>query len=124
MARRESGNFQVVVHQSVGLRERMVFATEKLLLIVVAGAPSKDCADVQLLALDLAHHIIRLHAFGRVLVMRAAGRMHVMITGIPMVFRWVDPALHGKETSLAPAAVTSTCLVCGWYSGPIEAVTV
>src|SRR5207237_10457358 len=75
----------------------MVLATEKLFLIVVAGAPSKDRADVQFLALDLAHHIIRLHAFGRILIMRAAGCMHVMITGVPMVFRGIDPALHGKR---------------------------
>src|ERR1700756_5250336 len=75
----------------------MVLATEKLFLIVVAGAPSKDRADVQLLALDLARHIIRLHAFGRILVMRAAGCMHMMIPGIPMVFRGIDPALHGKR---------------------------
>src|SRR5438034_5367175 len=68
----------------------MVLATEKLFLIVVAGAPSKDRADVQFLALDLAHHIIRLHAFGRILIMRAAGCMHVMITGVPMVFRGID----------------------------------
>src|SRR5215470_6657418 len=115
MARRESGNFQVVVHQSVGLRERMVFATEKLLLIVVARAPNKDCADVQLLALDLAHHIIRLHAFGRVLVMRAAGRMHVMIAEYQWYFGGSIQRCMAKETSLVPAAVTSTCLVCGWY---------
>src|SRR5258708_15237651 len=41
VARWEPGNFQVVVHQPVWLRDGMILAAEKLLLVVVAMSPSQ-----------------------------------------------------------------------------------
>src|ERR1700674_1535062 len=96
VARWEPGNLQVVMHQPIRLREGMILAAEKLLLVVITGSPSQYCADIQFLAQDLAHHVIRLHSFRGILVVRAAGGMHVMVARIPAVFRGVDPALHGE----------------------------
>src|SRR5207248_10297349 len=50
----KAGNFQVVLHQTVWFRERMILAAEKLFLIVVASVPSKQGTDVYFLAADLA----------------------------------------------------------------------
>jgi hypothetical protein len=41
----------------------MILAAEKLLLVVVARSPGQYRADIQFLAPDLAHHVIRLHTF-------------------------------------------------------------
>ena len=96
VARWKPGNLQVVMHQSIRLRERVILAAEKLFLVVVTGSPGQNCADIQFLAQDLAHHVIRFDAFRGILVVRTAGGMHVMVAGIPAVFRGVDPALHGE----------------------------
>jgi hypothetical protein len=47
----------------IRLREGMILAAEKLLLVVVARSPGQYRADIQFLAPDLAHHVIRLHTF-------------------------------------------------------------
>src|ERR1700676_4715828 len=96
VARWEPGNYQVVMHQPIRLREGRILAAENLLLVVVAESPRQYCADIQFLAEDLAHHVLRLHTFRGILVVRAAGGMPVMVAGIPAVFRGVDPALHGE----------------------------
>src|SRR5260370_7077374 len=93
VARWEPGNLQVVMDQPVRLRKGMILAAEKLLLVVVAGSPGQYCADIQFLAPDLAHHVIRLHTFRGILVVRAAGGMHVMVAAIPAGFRGPHPAL-------------------------------
>jgi hypothetical protein len=41
----------------------MILAAEKLLLVVVARSPGQYRADIQFLAPDFAHHVIRLHTF-------------------------------------------------------------
>src|ERR1700738_4632630 len=97
MTRWEPGNLQVIMHQPIRLREGMVPAAKKLLLVVVAGSPGQHRADIQFLAADLAHHVVRLHTFRGILVVRAPGGMYVMVARIPAVFRGVDPALHGER---------------------------
>ena len=47
----------------IRLREGMILAAEKPLLVVVARSPGQYRADIQFLAPDLAHHVIRLHTF-------------------------------------------------------------
>ena len=71
----------------IGRRERMVLRREELLLVVLARPPGQHAADVELLAQDLRHHVLGQHAFGRVLVVRAAGGVDVVIAGEPAVAR-------------------------------------
>src|SRR5262245_45497827 len=94
MARRESGDFQVVVHELVWPGEWMILAAEELLLVVVARSPCEHGADIQFLALDLAHHVIWLHTFRGILVVRTTRGMYMMVPGIPAIFRRIDPPLH------------------------------
>src|SRR5258708_19589787 len=96
MARREAGDFEVVVHEPVWLREGMILAAEKLLLVVVARSPRQHRPDIQFLALDLAHHVIWSHTFRGILVVRATRSMHMMVSGIPVIFRRIDPPLHDE----------------------------
>src|SRR2546430_9045490 len=53
VARGKARHFEVVVHQAARLREPMILAGEELLLVVVAGTPGEDRAEVQCLALNL-----------------------------------------------------------------------
>ncbi len=52
---------------------------EELLLIVVTGTPREHRTDIQRLTLYLTNHVFRQHAFGRILVVRAAGSMDVVV---------------------------------------------
>src|SRR5436305_11593447 len=92
MARWKAGNLQVVMHQLVRLGLRIVLPGEKFLLVVVARSPGQHAAHVQSFALYLPGHIFRPHALCRVLVVRAARRAHVVITGIPPTVGGVDPS--------------------------------
>src|SRR5580692_6340470 len=75
----------------------MILAAEKLLLIVVARSPGQYGSDVQLLTLNLTDHVLRSNAFGGILVMRTAGGVHVMVAGIPVVLRRIDPSQHRER---------------------------
>ena len=96
----ESRHFEIVVHHAIRLGQRVVLAGEELLLIVVAGSPREDGADVERLAQDLTHHVFRQHAFGRVLVVRASGGVDVMVAGVPAQPGRIDPAFE-RERQLA-----------------------
>src|SRR5215469_11965737 len=96
MARRESRDFQVVVHEPIWFGEWMILTAEKLLLVVVARSPCQHRADIQFFALDLAHHVIWAHTFRGILIVRATGSMYMMVSGIPVIFRRIDPPLHSE----------------------------
>ena len=97
VARREAGDLQVVVHQPRRRRQRMIDAAEELLLEVVRRPPGQHRREVERFAVDLRPHVFRPDALGRILVVRAAGRVDVVIAGIPAVLRRIDPAQQLKD---------------------------
>ncbi len=117
--RREAGDLDVVAHQVVGGRQRVDLALEELLLGIPARPPRQHAADVQVLAQDVPPHVLGLDALGRALVVRAAGRVDVMIARVPVHLGQVDPALEPErsrdETRLLG---TSIVCLCTRYSGP------
>ena len=70
--RAEAADLDVVFHQRQRLAALVGRRREKLLLMIEARAPRQHAADVEPLALDLAEHVGRIHAFGRRRVVRAA----------------------------------------------------
>ena len=56
----EAGDLEVVVHQPVGLRERVVLAGEELLLVVVIGTPGEHASRCS----DASPRIWRIMSFG------------------------------------------------------------
>ena len=123
VARREAGHLQVVVHQARRRRQRMIDAAEELLLEVVRRSPGQHRREVERFAVDLRPHVFRPDALGRILVVRAAGRVDVVIAGIPAVLA-TDRSSAAAERSAPMAPPTEKRFVCGMYSGPREAVTV
>src|SRR5688572_10209893 len=93
LMRAEAGDFNVIAKQVRILGNLVILASEELLLIVEAWAPGQVGADFQVLAENLANHINRMHAFGRVGVMSAAGGVDVMIARPPARLGRIDPAL-------------------------------
>ena len=79
VAGRKSRHLEVVMHPAIGFRQRVVLPRKELFLVVVTGSPCQHRADVERLAVDLTHHVLGQHAFGGVLIVRAACGMHVMI---------------------------------------------
>src|SRR5262245_62230978 len=55
VARRESGYFQVVTHQVLGGREPIYLRFEELFLMIIAGSPGQDCADIETLTENMSH---------------------------------------------------------------------
>ena len=88
------GNLDVVAEQIGKLGDDVVFAGEKLFLIVETRPPSKVCADLEILAEAVAHHVRCVDAFGGVFVMGATGGVDVVIARPPTHQRWINPALH------------------------------
>ena len=60
----------------------MVRAAEELLLMVVARPPRQHRADVQRFAPHLPHHVVGSDTLRRVLVVRAASRVHMVVAGV------------------------------------------
>ena len=92
--RTEAAHLHVVTQQVGVLRHLVVFAGEKLFLIIKARPPRKVAADLEILAHDVALHVRRVHTLGRVIVMRATGGVDVMIAAPPAELGGIDPALH------------------------------
>src|SRR5262250_1258868 len=101
MARWKARNLQVVMHQLIRFGMRIVLPSKELLLVVVARSPRQHAADAQFLALYLPRHIFGAHALCRVLVVRAARRVDVMVSGIPSILRGIDPSLHLELDAVA-----------------------
>ena len=118
VAGREAGDLDVVAHQVLGGGEAVVLALEELLLEIPARAPAQHAADVQVLAQDVPHHVLRLDALGGLLVVRAAGRVDVVIAGVPAHLRRIDPALEPERLRHAARSARGRCCVFFRYSGP------
>src|SRR5437773_2786509 len=97
VTRWEAGNFKIVMHQLVVFRIRVIFTREVPFLMVVAWAPGEHGADVEFFALNLADHGLRGHTLAGVLIVATAGRVEVMIPGVPLVARRIDPARHPER---------------------------
>src|SRR6266851_7200820 len=65
-------------------------------LVIPTGPPTQAAADVQVLAENMAHHVLGSHALGRAFVVRAAGSMNMVIARPPAALGRVDPALEGE----------------------------
>src|SRR4030095_5987199 len=98
----KTGNLQVVVHPAIGLRQRIVLPGEELLLIVVAGPPGQNGADVERFTQDLTHHVFGQHAFRRILIVRAAGGVNVVVAGKPAQTWRVSSSFWGGMASARP----------------------
>src|SRR3954471_17109340 len=60
MARRKSGDVQVVMHQPLSrLRQRMILAAEELFLEIVRGPPGEHGRDVEAFSGNLWPHVFR-----------------------------------------------------------------
>ena len=94
VVRAESRNLDVVVQQVRPDRDFVVFAREKLFLVIETGAPGEIAPDLQILAQTMAHHVRRVDAFGWFCVVRAPGRVNVVIPRPPAELRRVDPTLE------------------------------
>ena len=99
VARREARDFHVVAHDVFFGRERVGLAFEESLLEIPARPPTQHLADVQVLAQDVPHHVLRVDALGGLFVVRAAGGVNVMIATPPACGRGIDPAVD-FETEL------------------------
>src|SRR2546427_11126488 len=80
MARRESGDLEVVPQQRRRSRKLVLLALEELALMVIARPPVQDRCDTQTFAENMPHHVLRLHALRRTLVVAAARGVNVMIS--------------------------------------------
>ncbi len=69
----------------------VVARLEELTLVVVARPPVQHGADAERLAEDVPHHVLGPDAFGRALVVAAAGGVHVVVAGVPALRRRIDP---------------------------------
>ena len=79
MARGESGDLEVVPQQCRRSRQLVLFALEELALVIVARSPIQHGSDAQTFAENVPHHVFRLHALGRALVVAAARGVNVVI---------------------------------------------
>ena len=95
--RAEAADLDVVLHQRQRLAALVGRRREELPLMIEARAPRQHAADIEPLAFDLPEHVRRIHAFGRRRVVRAAGRVDVMVAAVEAARRRIDPALepHG-----------------------------
>ena len=79
----EAGDFDVVSHDVARRGQRTDLPFEELLLVVPARPPRQHAADVEVFAEDVAHHVFGADAFGRRLIMGAAGGVDVVVAGVP-----------------------------------------
>src|SRR5262244_2329773 len=73
MARWKTGYFDVIADQVILRRYRIVFALEESLLEIPTGPPREHIAHLEVLADDVAHHVLRENAFGGLFVVCATG---------------------------------------------------
>ena len=93
IVRAEARDFDIVTEQ-VGILGDFVHGPAKeLFLIIETRPPSQIRAHFQIFAHAMPDHVLRPHPFGRLHVMRAAGRVNVMIAGPPAELGGIDPAL-------------------------------
>src|SRR4051794_3958892 len=107
MARRVARDFDVVSDAILGRRDAVVFPLEERLLEIPAGPPGEDASNLEVFAQDVAHHVLRVDAFGWTFVVGAAGGVDVVIAGIPAQLRRIDPPLEAEGQGLRTAVLNS-----------------
>src|SRR5215469_2615363 len=74
----------------------MIVPGEELLLVIIIGTPGQYRADVDALAANLTHHVVRQYSLSRILVVTATGGMNVVVSRIPARHRRIDPSFESK----------------------------
>ena len=92
----ETGDLHVVTQQMGLGGDLRDFAGEELFLIIETGAPGEIDSNLQIFAETVAHHVPGVNALRRIGVMRAAGRVDVMVSRIPAVAGRIDPPLESE----------------------------
>src|SRR4051812_39857783 len=70
----------------------MIVPGEELLLIIIIRTPRQYRADIDALAPNLTHHVIRQYSLRRILVVTATRGMNVVVSRIPTGHRRIDPS--------------------------------
>src|SRR5215831_6884300 len=74
----------------------MILPGEELLLVIIVRPPGQYRADVDALASNLAHHVVRQYSLSRILVVTATGGMNVVVSRIPAGHRRIDPSFESE----------------------------
>src|SRR6267154_2624551 len=98
--RTKTGDFNIVVQQVWILRNAVVLAGKEFLLEIEARSPGQITTNFEVLALTVAIHVSGEHAFGGLRVMRATGRVNVMVSGPPSQLRRIEPSLQLERRGL------------------------
>ncbi len=69
---------------------------EELLLVIIIRTPGQYRADVDALAANLTHHVVRQYSLSRILVVTATGGMNVVVSRIPAGHRRIDPSFESE----------------------------
>ena len=80
VVRPKPANLDIVAQQVRPTTDRVIGSGEKLLLVVEARPPCEVGSDLEIFTQHMTHHVRGEDSFGRLFIMRAAGRMDVMIT--------------------------------------------
>src|SRR5215831_17163280 len=81
----------------IGRRKRVHATFEIAFLMIPARSPAQAAPDVQVLAENVAHHVLGRDALRRAFIMSAAGGMDVMVARPPAALGRVYPALEGER---------------------------
>src|SRR5215469_9722503 len=74
----------------------MIVPGEELLLVIVIRTPGQNRTDVEALAANLTHHVVRQYSLRRILVMTATGGMDVVVSRIPAERHRIDPSFESE----------------------------
>src|SRR5262249_2246622 len=88
--------------------------------MVVARPPIEYRADTERLAQHMAHHVLRPHAFGWTLIVRATGGMDVMVSGVPTQTGRINPSPE-TDVQTAPACGVNDRFCLRSVFGPASA---
>src|SRR5215470_10702897 len=92
--------------------DSIVFTGKELLLEIETGPPCQIAADLEVFSLAMTVHIRCHHAFGWHGVMRAAGRMNMVVARPPSHLGRVNPALELELGRLCCAFYVEFHLLC------------
>src|SRR5215510_6696894 len=90
----------------------MIVPREKLLLVIVIRPPGQYRADVDALAANLTHHVVRQYSLSRILVVTATGGMNVVVPRIPAGHRRIDPPFESEFNLRWPFRIYCEVLLC------------
>src|SRR6266852_6879577 len=92
MTGRKSGHLHLVAEEVIGSGKGIHLSLEVALLMVPARPPAQAAAYIEVFAEDVPHHVGGRDAFGGTFIVRAAGRVNVMIARVPARGRGMRPA--------------------------------